>query len=95
MYLFIYIHMQKLTFYETGFDIGEDGGLPSTCSADATSSVAPSASAATPTSHDATPSQQQQPKQADEMRATFNSIEYSEAEIPNIIPKSTERLPRR
>jgi hypothetical protein len=29
------------------------------------------------------------------MRATFNSIEYSEAEIPNIIPKSTERLPRR
>jgi hypothetical protein len=39
--------------------------------------------------------QQQHPMRAEEMRATFNSIEYSEAEVPNIIPKSTERLPRR
>ena len=30
-----------------------------------------------------------------EMRETFNSIEYSECEIPNIIPKPSERLPRK
>merc|ERR1712150_34801 len=30
-----------------------------------------------------------------EMRKTFDSIEYSEAEIPNIIPKPSERLPRK
>ena len=30
-----------------------------------------------------------------EVRETFNSIEYSEAEIPNIIPKPSERLPRK
>ena len=30
-----------------------------------------------------------------EMRATFNSIEYSEAEIPNIIPKPSERMHRK
>jgi len=30
-----------------------------------------------------------------EARETFNSIEYSEAEIPNIIPKPSDRLPRK
>ena len=30
-----------------------------------------------------------------EVRETFNSIEYSEAEIPNIIPKPSEKLPRK
>ncbi len=29
------------------------------------------------------------------MRATFNSIEYSESDVPNIIPKGTEMLPRK
>merc|ERR1712048_1367151 len=30
-----------------------------------------------------------------EARETFNSIEYAEAEIPNIIPKPSDRLPRK
>jgi hypothetical protein len=47
--------------FKAGFDIGEDGGMASAGSADVASSVAPAASAATPTSHDVTP--QQQPKQ--------------------------------
>ena len=86
----------KAIFRDLGFDIGEDGGIAaSSCSTDVTRNVTPAVSASTPTSHghDVTP-QQQQPND-EMMRATFNSIEYSEAEIPNIIPKSTERLPRR
>ena len=29
------------------------------------------------------------------LSATFNSMEYSEAEVPNIIPKGTEKVQRR
>ena len=78
--------------YEPGYDIGEAGEIPAG-SADVSSSFT-SGGDETPSGDQ--PSQlQPNPKGAEEMRATFNSIEYSEAEIPNIIPKSTERMPRR
>lgn len=32
---------------------------------------------------------------AAQMRATFNAIEYSEAEAPNILTKTSERVLRR
>ena len=43
----------------------------------------------------AIPSRSTDNEKHQEMRATFNSIEYSEAEIPNIIPKPTEKMPRK
>jgi len=79
--------------YEPGYDIGEAGEIPA--SSTEAASNATSGGDETPSGEQPSQLQQQNPKRAEEMRATFNSIEYSEAEIPNIIPKSTERLPRR
>ena len=82
--------------YEPGYDIGEDREIPAGSPETASNVTSGGTSGGETPCNDTAPQQQQQhPKRADEMRATFNSIEYSEAEIPNIIPKSTERLPRR
>jgi len=80
--------------YEPGYDVNADIDQDTSAAAggnDITVTVAPppaAAAAAAAPAPEASASNKQ-------LTATFNSIEYSEAEVPNIIPKGTEQMARR
>ena len=79
-----------------GSDIEDDGESGLQSEVDAPSKSAAKSSEIGETSDSmALSAKSSEQKCHQEARETFNSIEYAEAEIPNIIPKPSDRLPRK
>ena len=84
--------------YEPGYDVGspEDESGDEAKEADKAEAVTadpPPSVVEPPAPAVATTSLDSEAKS--KLSATFNSMEYSEAEVPNIIPKGTEKVQRR
>ena len=87
----------EITDDADGSDVEADGETGLLSDVDASSkSAAKSSSQIGETSESvALTSKSSEQKCHQEARETFNSIEYAEADIPNIIPKPSDRLPRK
>ena len=87
--------------YEPGYDVGSpedesgDEEAKGADTAEAVTAEPPPSVVEPPAAAPAAATTSLDSEAKSKLSATFNSMEYSEAEVPNIIPKGTEKVQRR
>ena len=84
--------------YEPGYDVGspeDESGDEAKGAETAEAVTEPPPSVVEPPAPPAAATTSLDSEAKSKLSATFNSMEYSEAEVPNIIPKGTEKVQRR